>query len=93
MSDLTAAIQNVATLKQLRLPDDQPHIEAAAATVNYEVDFDTNFQDREAFVAGVSKYVEEAQSLADLVCLSQVSMPRTNTYPYGLTEYVFGARR
>jgi hypothetical protein len=32
-----------------------------------QVDFDTNFQDREAFVAGISKFVEEAQSLADLV--------------------------
>ena len=67
MADIKGALQNVDSLKLLRLPDDQPHIEAAAATVNYEADFDTNFQDREAFVAGVSKYVEEAQSLANLV--------------------------
>ncbi|EDQ89698.1 uncharacterized protein MONBRDRAFT_32353 [Monosiga brevicollis MX1] len=66
MTDLGGAIQNVMSLSQLRLPDDQPHIEAAAATINYEVDFDTNFQDREAFIAGIAKYVEEAQSLATL---------------------------
>lgn len=64
---LEAALQNVAQLETFRLVDDQPHVEAAAATINYVADFDTNFEDRTAFVSGISKYVEEAQSLAALV--------------------------
>lgn len=64
---LAAALQNVQQLKTFRLPDDQPSVEAATATVNYVASFDTNFEDRTAFVSGISKYVEDAQSLATLV--------------------------
>lgn len=68
---LEAALQNVAQLETFRLPDDQPHVEAAAATINYVASFDTNFEDRTAFVSGISKYVEDAQSLAALVRLQR----------------------
>ena len=37
--------------------------------LNYVASYDSNFEDRCAFVMGVSKYVEEAQSLATLVIL------------------------
>lgn len=33
----------------------------------FRADFDTNFEDRGAFVIGVSKYVEEATRHADFV--------------------------
>lgn len=61
------AITNVACLVSHALPDNQPNMEALAVSLGYNVSFDTNFGDRCAFVSGVSKYVEEAQSLATLV--------------------------
>lgn len=58
------AVTNVACLTSRTITDDQPSIEATAITLNYDVSFDCNFEDRSAFVLGISKYVEEAQSLA-----------------------------
>ena len=46
----------------------QPCIEAAAHSVYYHVDLDTNFEDRTGFICGVAKYNEEATVHAELVC-------------------------
>ena len=48
---------------------EQPFIEAFPASVTYTVNLDTNFEDREAFVTGFSKYLEEATVQSDLVGL------------------------
>jgi hypothetical protein len=64
---LKAAISNVQHLRMHALLDDQPSIEASSMGLNYVASYDCNFEDRCAFVSGVSKYVEEAQSLATLV--------------------------
>lgn len=63
---LKDAIQNVQYLRMHALVDDQPVIEASSMSLNYSASFDSNFEDRCGFVSGVSKYVEEAQSLATL---------------------------
>ncbi|XP_070552583.1 cytoplasmic FMR1-interacting protein 2-like isoform X2 [Ptychodera flava] len=57
---LEDALSNVDLLEELPLPDQQPCIEAPAATLTYQANFNTNFEDRNAFVTGVSKYIEEA---------------------------------
>ena len=64
---LKAAIRNVQHLRVHALVDDQPAVEASAMGLNYVASYDSNFEDRCAFVLGVSRYVEEAQSLATLV--------------------------
>ena len=46
-----------------------PCIEALSLSVHYQTNFDTNFEDRAAFVTGVAKYIEEATVHADLVSL------------------------
>jgi len=46
----------------------QPCIEAAAHSVYYHVNLDTNFEDRTGFICGVAKYNEEATVHAQLVC-------------------------
>ncbi|XP_067662939.1 cytoplasmic FMR1-interacting protein-like [Haliotis asinina] len=63
---LTDALQNVDVLDELHLPDQQPCIEAMPLSVHYRADFDTNFEDRNAYVTGVAKYIEEATVHADL---------------------------
>ena len=45
----------------------QPCIEAAAHSVYYHVNLDTNFEDRTGFICGVAKYNEEATVHAQLV--------------------------
>ena len=57
---LADALSNVDVLDELPLPDEQPCIEAAPCSIVYQVNFDTNFEDREAFITGVAKYIEEA---------------------------------
>ncbi|VDO21340.1 unnamed protein product [Haemonchus placei] len=47
-------------LEDLILPDDQPAIEARPLPLLCRTNFDTNFEDRNAYVTGVSKYIEEA---------------------------------
>lgn len=65
-TSLQDAIRNVQHLRTHSLLDDQPPIEASPMGVNCMASYDCNFEDRCAFVAGVSRYVEEAQSLASL---------------------------
>lgn len=57
---LTDALSNVDVLDELELPDEQPSIQGLSNSVVYHVNFDTNFEDRNAFVCGVAKYIEEA---------------------------------
>ncbi|KAJ8297562.1 hypothetical protein KUTeg_024093 [Tegillarca granosa] len=57
---MTDALQNVDVLDELPLPDQQPCIEAMSLSIHYRANFDTNFEDRNAYVTGVAKYIEEA---------------------------------
>nr|XP_018909138.1 PREDICTED: cytoplasmic FMR1-interacting protein-like isoform X2 [Bemisia tabaci] len=57
---LTDALSNVDALDELTLPDEQPCIEAQPCSVIYQANFDTNFKDRNGFVTGIAKYIEEA---------------------------------
>uniref|UniRef100_W6NDK5 Cytoplasmic FMR1-interacting domain containing protein n=1 Tax=Haemonchus contortus TaxID=6289 RepID=W6NDK5_HAECO len=57
---LKDALGNVELLEDLILPDDQPAIEARPLPLLCRTNFDTNFEDRNAYVTGVSKYIEEA---------------------------------
>ncbi|KAG7171830.1 Cytoplasmic FMR1-interacting protein-like 1 [Homarus americanus] len=63
---ITDALSNVDVLDDLPLPDQQPVIEAQACSVVYIANFDTNFEDRMAYVTGVAKYMEEAATHAEL---------------------------
>lgn len=63
----TDAQKEIGSLTSIPLPDHQPCIEALSMSVQYRTNFDTNFEDRAAFVSGVAKYVEEATVHADLV--------------------------
>ncbi|XP_052103193.1 cytoplasmic FMR1-interacting protein 2-like isoform X2 [Mytilus californianus] len=63
---LTDALQNVDVLDELPLPDQQPCIEGLSLSIHYQANFDTNFEDRNAYVTGVAKYIEEATVHADL---------------------------
>lgn len=75
---LTDALSNVDVLDELTLPDEQPCIEAQPCSVVYQADFDTNFEDRNGFVTGIAKYIEEATVHASLVreflCATVVKM-------------------
>ncbi|XP_076821965.1 cytoplasmic FMR1-interacting protein 1 homolog isoform X2 [Clavelina lepadiformis] len=57
---LEDALSNVDLLEELPLPDQQPCIEPLPTSLTYQSNFDTNFEDRNAFVTGVAKYIEEA---------------------------------
>ncbi|XP_076048811.1 cytoplasmic FMR1-interacting protein Sra-1 isoform X2 [Oratosquilla oratoria] len=63
---LTDALSNVDVLDDLPLPDQQPVVEAQACSVVYTANFDTNFEDRMAYVTGIAKYMEEAATHAEL---------------------------
>ncbi|XP_015370869.1 PREDICTED: cytoplasmic FMR1-interacting protein [Diuraphis noxia] len=63
---LTDALSNVDVLDELTLPDEQPCIEAQPCSILYQADFDTNFEDRNGFVTGIAKYIEEATVHASL---------------------------
>lgn len=63
---LTDALSNVDVLDELPLPDEQPCIEAQPCSVVYQANFDTNFEDRNGFVTGIAKYIEEATVHANL---------------------------
>ncbi|KAI1717201.1 cytoplasmic fragile-X interacting family domain-containing protein [Ditylenchus destructor] len=54
------ALVNVSILDDLPIIDDQPSIEALSLTLDCRANFDTNFEDRNAFITGCSKYIEEA---------------------------------
>ena len=64
---LADALSNVDVLDELPLPDSQPCIEAQPCSIVYQANFDTNFEDRNAFVTGVAKYIEEATVHSSLV--------------------------
>jgi cytoplasmic FMR1 interacting protein len=64
---LADALSNVDVLDELTLPDEQPCIEAQPCSVVYQANFDTNFEDRNGFVTGIAKYIEEATVHANLV--------------------------
>ncbi len=64
---LADALSNVDVLDELPLPDEQPCVEAAPCSIVYQANFDTNFEDRQAFVTGVAKYIEEATVHSSLV--------------------------
>lgn len=63
---LTDALSNVDVLDELTLPDEQPCIEAQPCSIVYQANFDTNFEDRNGFVTGIAKYIEEATVHASL---------------------------
>lgn len=64
---LSDALSNVEVLDELPLPDEQPCIEAQPCSAVYKANFDTNFEDRNGFVTGIAKYIEEATTHAKLV--------------------------
>jgi cytoplasmic FMR1 interacting protein len=49
---LADALSNVDVLDELPLPDEQPCIEAQPCSIVYQANFDTNFEDRNAFITG-----------------------------------------
>jgi cytoplasmic FMR1 interacting protein len=69
---LADALSNVEVLDELPLPDEQPCIEAQPCSIVYQANFDTNFEDRNGFVTGIAKYIEEATTHANLVSTSLV---------------------
>lgn len=74
------ALSNVDVLDELPLPDQQPCIEALPCSIVYHANFDTNFEDRNAFVTGVAKYIEEATVHSELVFLSSKKHIDKNKY-------------
>lgn len=64
---LSDALSNVEVLDELPLPDEQPCIEAQPCSAIYRANFDANFEDRNGFVTGIAKYIEEATTHANLV--------------------------
>lgn len=66
-NSLDEALKNVNLLDDLALCDEQPVIEAPAASITYIPNFDTNFEDSEAFITCNSKYLEEARMHRGLV--------------------------
>lgn len=67
---LADALSNVEILDERPLPDEQPLIEAATCSITYQANFDTNFEDRNGFVTGIAKYIEEATTHANLVIIN-----------------------
>ena len=66
---LDEAVNTVEMLDDIALPDFQPSIEAISGSVVYKVNLDTNFEDKTAYITGISKYIEEAAMHAQLVTL------------------------
>lgn len=69
---LSDALSNVEVLDELPLPDEQPCIEAQPCSAVYRANFDTNFEDRNGFVTGIAKYIEEATTHAKLVSIFSI---------------------
>jgi len=63
---LHEAIANVDSLEELEMLDEQHCIQGDSTSIVYHTNFDTNFEDRNAFVCGVAKYIEEATIQAKL---------------------------
>lgn len=86
---LSDALSNVDVLDELPLPDQQPCIEAQPCSIVYHANFDTNFEDRNAFVTGVAKYIEEATVHAELVSLISVFDIREYTVNYTINYWTY----
>jgi len=68
--DQKQAVDCVSKLCGLLLPtDSHPNIHASSNVVDYRVDVETGFCDRNAFVAAMAKYLEEAAEQAKMVLL------------------------
>ncbi|XP_074599073.1 cytoplasmic FMR1-interacting protein Sra-1 [Brevipalpus obovatus] len=63
---ISDALSNVEILDEIDLPDEQHCIQGQARSIVYHFNLDTNFEDRNAFVCGVAKYLEEANYQAKL---------------------------
>lgn len=63
---ISNAMLNVAILDEIELPDEQHCIQAQSKSIVYHANMDNNFEDRNAFVCGVAKYLEEANYQAKL---------------------------
>jgi len=67
-SDQTQALDRVFQLCSLPLPtNSHPNIHASSNVVDYRVDVNAGFCDRNAFVAAVAKYLEEAAEQSKMV--------------------------
>ncbi|KAI2656873.1 Cytoplasmic FMR1-interacting protein 2 [Labeo rohita] len=66
---LEDALSNVDLLEELPLPDQQPCIEPPPSSIMYQANFDTNFEDRNAFVTGIARYIEQATVHSSMVIL------------------------
>ena len=75
-ASLDSALASVRRLENLALPDEQPNIEAPPTSVVYDVSFDTNFEDRNAFVTGLAKFMEEATVHNTLVSTKEMKCSR-----------------
>uniref|UniRef100_A0A668RW16 Cytoplasmic FMR1-interacting protein n=1 Tax=Oreochromis aureus TaxID=47969 RepID=A0A668RW16_OREAU len=64
---LEDALSNVDLLEELPLPDQQPCIEPLPSSVMYQPNFNTNFEDRNAFVTGIATYIEQATIHSSMV--------------------------
>ncbi|KAB0392601.1 hypothetical protein E2I00_016532, partial [Balaenoptera physalus] len=72
---LEDALSNVDLLEELPLPDQQPCIEPPPSSLLYQVgdgqprdpNFNTNFEDRNAFVTGIARYIEQATVHSSMV--------------------------
>jgi cytoplasmic FMR1 interacting protein len=65
--DLQEASNRVYSLDEIPVPDTQPCIEAFNGSIVYQANLNSNFEDKTAFVTGISKYIEEAAMHAELV--------------------------
>uniref|UniRef100_F6TY35 Cytoplasmic FMR1 interacting protein 2 n=1 Tax=Macaca mulatta TaxID=9544 RepID=F6TY35_MACMU len=68
---LEDALSNVDLLEELPLPDQQPCIEPPPSSIMYQANFDTNFEDRNAFVTGIARYIEQATVHSSMDCLGK----------------------
>ena len=66
---LSEGLATIDALEELPLEDQQPCIDAATTAITYHANFDTNFVDRNAYVASLPKYMEETKAHSELVCL------------------------
>uniref|UniRef100_A0A4W3JA89 Cytoplasmic FMR1-interacting protein n=1 Tax=Callorhinchus milii TaxID=7868 RepID=A0A4W3JA89_CALMI len=64
---LEDALSNVELLEDLPLPDQQPCIEPPPSSLLYQPNFNTNFEDRNAFVTGIARYIEQATVHSSMV--------------------------
>lgn len=65
--ELSEALGRVDSLEGLLQHGDPPSIEGMSPSIQCQVNFDTNFEDRNAYVTGVARYIEEATVHADMV--------------------------